>query len=44
MCGTSFKDRHLVAKDSLKLNNTINNCLIMLNVILHYSNSLNNYD
>ena len=29
------------AKDSLKLNNTINTCLIRLNIILYYSLPLN---
>ena len=37
--GSSFKSRHLVAKDSLKLNNTINR----LNVILYYFLLLNTY-
>ena len=39
--GSSFRNRHLVAKDSLKLNNTINTCLLRLNSILYYSLSLN---
>ena len=30
-----------VAKEILKLNNTINTCLITLNIILNYSLSLN---
>ena len=38
--GSSFKSRHLVAKDSLKLNNTINR----LNVILYYFLLLNTYE
>ena len=41
MHGSSFKNRHFVAKDSLKLNNTINTSLIKLNIILYYSQSLN---
>ena len=44
MHGSSFIDRHLVAKDSLKLNNTINICLIRLNIILFYFLSLNIYE
>ena len=36
MHGSSFKDTQFVAKDSLKLNNTINNCLTKLNIILCY--------
>ena len=31
---SSFNNTHLVAKDLLNLNNTINTCLIRLNVIL----------
>ena len=34
--GSSLNDAHLVAKETLKLNNTINTCLIRLNVILYY--------
>ena len=49
MHGSAFKDRHFVrsetlatrAKELLKLNNTINNCLIRLNNTLYYSLSLN---
>ena len=44
MYGSSFNDRHLVAKDSLKLNNTVNTSLIRLNIILHYSLPLNTCD
>ena len=40
----SFKDRDFVAKDSLKLNNTVNTCLIRLSVILYYSWSLNIFE
>ena len=36
MDGSSFKYTHLVAKDSLKLNDTINTCLIWMNIILYY--------
>ena len=39
--GSLFTDRHLVAKDSLKLNNEINTCLIRLNIILYYFLRLN---
>ena len=41
MHGSSFNDRQLVAKDSLKVNNTINTCLIRMNIIFYYSYSLN---
>ena len=49
MYGSSFKNRHSVrsetlatrAKESLKLDNTINTCLIRLNIILYFSLSLN---
>ena len=34
MHGSSFENRQFVAKDSLKLNNTINTYLIRLNIIL----------
>ena len=37
--GSSYKDRHFLrsrAKESLKLNNTINTCLIGLKIILFY--------
>ena len=34
MHDSTFKDRHLVAKDSLKLNNTTKTYLIRLNIIL----------
>ena len=37
MHGSSFKYSHFVARKALKLNNTINTCLIRLNIILHYS-------
>ena len=37
MHGSSFNDTHLVAKDSLKLNNMRNTCLIRLKIILYYS-------
>ena len=40
MHGSPFKNRHFAAKDLLKLNNTINTCLIKLNIILYYSQSL----
>ena len=44
MHGSSFKNRHFArsrAKHSLKLNITLNSCLIRLNTILFYSYSLN---
>ena len=44
MHDSSFKDRHLVAKESLKLNNTINTCLIRPKIIFYYSYSLNIYE
>ena len=34
MHGSLFRDTHLVAKVSLKINNTVNTCLIRLNIIL----------
>ena len=34
---SSFKDRHVVAKELRKLNNTINTCLITWNIILYHS-------
>ena len=45
MHGSSFEDKHFVqsetlatrARDSLKLNNTINTCLIRLNIFLYYT-------
>ena len=37
MHGSSFNDTYLVVKDSLKINNIINTCLIRLNIILYYS-------
>ena len=48
MHGSPFKDRHFAwletlatrAKELLKLNNTINTCLIRLNIILYYPNLL----
>ena len=44
MYGSSFKYRRFVAKKIVKLNNTINTCLIRLNIILYYSLPLNIYD
>ena len=47
MHDSSFKNRNfdwLHAKDSIKLHNTINTCLIRLNFILFCSFSLNNGD
>ena len=47
MHGSSFEDRHLVwshTKNSIKLNNTVNTCLIRLKIILYYSYSLNIYE
>ena len=44
MHDSSFKGRRLVVEDSLKLNNTINTCLIRLNIILYYSFTLNTYE
>ena len=41
MHDSPFKNRHSVAKEMLKLNNTINTCLRMLNIISYYSLSLN---
>ena len=44
MHGSSFKIIHFVqscAKVSIKLNNTVNTCLIRLNIILYYPLSLN---
>ena len=49
MHGSSFNDTHFVwsetlaarAKELLKLNKTINTCLIRLNIVLYYSLSLN---
>ena len=35
--GSSFSYTNLVAKELLKLNNTINTCLISLSIILYYS-------
>ena len=32
-----FKDTYFIAKDPLKLNDTINTCLISQNIILYYS-------
>ena len=40
MHGSSFKNRYFVAKELLKLNNTINR----LNISLYYSKSLNTCD
>ena len=36
MHGLSFKDTHFVAKDSLKLNNTINMFINLFNKAEHY--------
>ena len=47
MHDSSFKNRHffrLRAKDLIKLINTINTCLIGLNIILYYSLSLDAYE
>ena len=44
MHGLSFKDRHLVAKDSRNLNSTINTCSTILNNILYHSYLLNIYE
>ena len=41
MHDSPFKNRHSVAKEILKLNNTINTCLRMLKIISYYSLSLN---
>ena len=40
----SFNDTYLVAKDSLKLNNTINTYLIRLNIFLYDFLSLSIHD
>ena len=37
MHGSLFNDTHLVAKDSLKLYNPLDTCLIRLGIILYYS-------
>ena len=37
MHGSLFNDTHLVAKDSLKLYNPVDTCLIRLGIILYYS-------
>ena len=37
MHGSLFNDTHLVDKDSLKLYNPIDTCLIRLGIILYYS-------
>ena len=34
MDGSSFKDRHFIAKELLKLNNAINACVVRLNIFI----------
>ena len=36
-----LNDTHLVTKDPLKFNNSINTCLIGLDIILYFSQPLN---
>ena len=42
--GSSFRDIHFVANDTIKFNNAINFCLINLNIILYYSFLLNTHE
>ena len=42
--GSSFRDIHFVANDTIKFNNAIDFCLINLNIILYYSFLLNTHE
>ena len=43
MHGSLSKDKHFVAKELIKLNNTTNICLTRLNIILYNPYSLDTY-